>query len=102
MIERALTLMILSTAIGANASCVMDPPELGDIGPGSAQVCSDLESRFPDAELVVTGREVLSTTEVAVTASVNRGPVSLRYRLDGYSWRLEHDGTQAGHLPPQS
>jgi hypothetical protein len=36
MIERALTLMILSTAIRANASCVMDPPELGDIGPGSA------------------------------------------------------------------
>jgi hypothetical protein len=36
MIERALTVVILSTAMGANASCVMDPPELGDIGPGSA------------------------------------------------------------------
>ena len=102
MIERALTLVILSTAVRANASCVMDPPELGDVGPGSARVCSDLESRFPDADLVVTGREVLSATQVAVTASVNRGPVSLRYRLDGYSWRLEHDGTQASPFPPQS
>jgi hypothetical protein len=102
MIQRALTLAILSTAMGADAACLMDPPELGDIGPGSAIVCRDLESRFPDAELVVAGREILSAARVAVTALVNRGPVSLRYRLDGYAWRLEDDGTEASPLPPRS
>ncbi|MCG6862232.1 MAG: hypothetical protein LJE70_13300 [Chromatiaceae bacterium] len=87
--NRALILATLLVALGASANCVMDPPEMGDIGPSAALVCNRLGSQLPGASLVIEGRSIHSPTEVSVVASVNGTPVSLRYELFGYTWRLD-------------
>jgi hypothetical protein len=94
-----LILTLLPIAIGANANCVTDAPEIGDIGPGSDLVCNALESRFPGAALAVEGRAIHSPTEVTVTASVDGDPVSLRYELTGYTWRLDGSDARVATVP---
>lgn len=40
--KTSIILTLLPVALGANAACVTDPPEMGDIGPGSGLVCQEL------------------------------------------------------------
>lgn len=81
MIKQTLILAMLPVAVSANASCVTVPPEMGDIGPGSEQVCNELGHRFPRAVLAIQGRSIHSPTEVSVTATVDGRHMGLRYRL---------------------
>jgi hypothetical protein len=94
MIKQTLILAILPVAVGAHATCLTDPPEMGDIGPSSELVCNGLQHRFPGAALVVEGRSIRSPTEVAVVASVDGKRVSLHYELAGYAWQLAETGSR--------
>lgn len=93
--NRILILAMFPLALGANASCVTDPPEMGEIGPGSGLVCQELAQRFPDATLAVQGRSIHSPTEVEVTASVGGRPILLDYRLTGGEWIADGAGSNS-------
>lgn len=93
--NRLLILAMFPLALGANASCVTDPPEMGDIGPGSGLVCQELTQRFPGATLAVEGRSIHSPTEVSVTASVGGRPILLDYRLAGGEWIVDEAGSRS-------
>jgi hypothetical protein len=86
-------LALLPVALGANATCVTDPPEIGDIGPSSGLVCQELTQRFPGANLAVEGRSIHSPTEVTVTASIDGRPILLAYRLTGLTWSADDTGS---------
>jgi hypothetical protein len=92
--NRTLIFALLPVALGASANCVTDPPEMGDIGPGSALVCNELGRQFPGATLAVEGRSIHSPTEVTVTASVNGRPIRLGYTLAGFTWGLHDAGAR--------
>ena len=64
------------------------------IGPGSDLVCGELEDLHPGAVLAVEGRLIHSPTEISVVATVNATPVTLRYDLSGYRWRLNDTRTR--------
>ena len=75
MIKQTLRSGILQVAFSAQAACVTDPPDIGDIGPSSHLVCAELERQFPGAAMAVTGRAVHSPTTVSPWTSrsaVNR------------------------------
>jgi hypothetical protein len=99
MIRQTLILAVLPAAFATQAACVSDPPEIGDIGPGSELVCAGLERRFPGANLAVEGRSIHSPTEVSVDVSVDGRPLALSYTLSGYSWRLDDTGARVADLP---
>lgn len=86
MVKHTLVLGTLLFAFDANASCIIDAPEVGDIGPSSELVCRELENRFPASILVVESRNIHSPEKVSVQASVNGEPVTLRYELVGFAW----------------
>lgn len=88
-------------ALGANATCVTDPPEIGDIGPGSGLVCQELMQHYPDAAIAVVGRSIHSPTEVTVTASVDGRPILLAYRLTGFTWSVDDTGNGVVDGGPQ-
>jgi hypothetical protein len=93
--NKMLILAMVPVALGANATCVTDPPEIGDIGPGSGLVCRELTQRFPGTALAVEGRSIHSPTEVRVTASVDGRPILLAYRLTGFTWSVDNIGNGA-------
>ncbi len=93
--NRILILSIFPLALGASASCVTDPPEMGDIGPGSELVCQELTRRFPGAALAVEGRSIHSPTKVSVTASVDGRPILLDYILTGLNWDANETGSRS-------
>lgn len=99
MIKQLLVLAILPVSVSATATCMTDQPEIGDIGPDSELVCKELALRFPDAALAVEGRAIHSPTTVSVVASVDGKPVSLRYGLSGYSWRLDETDARITDAP---
>ena len=102
--KSTIILALLPVTLAASANCVMDPPEMGDIGPGSALVCRELMQRFPGAALRVEGRSIHSPTAVTVTASVDGRPIGLAYRLAGLTWSVDDTGSGlagAGALPPR-
>lgn len=101
--NRMLILALLPVAVGASASCVTDPPEIGDIGPDSEIVCRELARRFPGAGLEVVGRSIHSPTDVSVMASVDGRPVMLDYRLAGLAWGVAKTGSpSADKASPQA
>lgn len=106
MIKQTLALgmfAMFAAALAANATCVSDPPEIGDTGPASELVCSELERRFPGSAIAVEGRSVHSPTEVSMIVSVDGAPVRIDYELSGYSWRLDDDSIRtADTLTPQA
>ena len=87
-IKQMLILSMLPVAVSAQATCVPDAPEIGDIGPSSEVVCGQLDRRFSGTKSVVEGRAIHSPTEVSVRASVDGTPVRMGYELTGYTWRL--------------
>jgi hypothetical protein len=87
-IKQMLILSMLPVAASAQATCMSDAPEIGDIGPSSEVVCRQLESHFAGAKLAVQGRAIHSPTEVSVLTSVDGTPVRMGYELTGYTWRL--------------
>jgi hypothetical protein len=97
--NKILTLALLPITVAASANCVTDAPEIGDIGPSSALVCTALESRHPGTALTVEGRAIHSPTEVSVMASVDGRPVSLNYELSGYTWRLDQAAARVANVP---
>jgi hypothetical protein len=99
VIKQTLILGLLPVFVSAHATCVRNPPEIGDIGPSSELVCAALERQFPDASLKVVGRSIHSPTEVSVAASVDGRPIALRYELSGYTWRLARDGRRIAAVP---
>jgi len=97
-----IILALLPLALGAEASCVPDPPEMGDIGPGSGLVCQQLMQRHPGTALAVVGRSIRSPSDVSIQVSVDGRPVVLAYRLTGFTWRADDsssDVAEAGPLP---
>jgi hypothetical protein len=101
-IQRMLILSLLPAAVGAQASCLTDAPEIGDIGPGSDLVCDQLRDQFPGAALAIENRVIHSPTGVSVLASVNGAPIELRYDLTGYVWHLTSTDTgMADHAAPE-
>lgn len=92
--RRLLILSLLPVVFGAEAACVTDAPEIGDIGPGSELLCDQLQNRFPGATLAVKGRDIHSPSVVSVLVSVDGTPMRLRYDLAGYVWHL--NGTDNG------
>jgi hypothetical protein len=99
MINQTLALTILPLAFATHAACVTEPPEIGDIGPDSELVCNALEQRFPGATLAVVNRSIHSPSQVSVAASVNGRPITLRYELSGYTWRLDESGARIADIP---
>lgn len=75
MMKHTLALSTLLVAFDAGAGCLVDAPEIGDIGPSSELVCQQLERRFPGSTLAVEGRGIHSPETVTVQASVNSEPV---------------------------
>jgi hypothetical protein len=100
MTRQMLILAILPVAFGAQAVCVPDAAEMGDIGPDSDLVCGELERLYPGATLAVEDRTIHSPTEVSVVAAVDGAPMSLHYRLSGYRWRLDATATPISYVPP--
>jgi hypothetical protein len=99
MIKPYLILAILPASLAANAVCMTDQPEIGDIGPSSELVCEALALRFPDAAMAVEDRSIRSPTAVSVDASVDGKPISLPYVLSGYTWRLDEPGARIVDVP---
>ena len=95
MHKHTLVISTVLFAFDANAGCMIDAPEIGDIGPSSELVCRDLEARFPNSILAVRDRHILTPEEVGVQASVDGQVVTLRYELSGFAWRTAED--DAGH-----
>jgi hypothetical protein len=94
--KRLLLLAIVPLAAGAEACCLPDAPEIGDIGPASSVVCRELEQRYPGADIKVTGRSIASDSDVAVTATIDGEALSLPYHLKGYAWELADTLAVAG------
>ncbi len=90
--RRFLALTMLPITLGAQATCVTPPLEIGDIGPSYTLVCAELERRFPDAALAVEDLAIHSPTQVSVIASVDSQPMPMRYSLTGYIWALDESG----------
>lgn len=93
--NRLLSIAMLPVALGANATCLTDPPEIGDIGPSSGLVCQELAQRYPGAALAVVGHSIHSPTEVGVRASVDGRTVPLRYTLAGFEWVADEAGSRS-------
>lgn len=99
-IRRMLLMAMLLPAVGgAQADCVTDAPEIGDIGPGADLVCDQLQQRFAGSVLAVAGRSILSPTEVLVLAAVDEQQLTMRYELDGFDWRLSATDASMGDEP---
>jgi hypothetical protein len=98
MIKQALPLVMLTIPPGATGACRTDQPEIGDIGPDSELVCKELVSRFPRADLAVTGRVIRSAKEVSVGARVDGRPLALHYVLSGYRWQLASTGDRLAQV----
>ena len=98
-IKQMLILSMLPVAVSAQAACVTDAPEIGDIGPSSEVVCDQLEGRFAGAVLAVEGRSIHSPTEVSVHTSVDGTPVRMRYELTGYTWHLNAAENSTANAP---
>ena len=92
--NRMFTITLLPVALSANAACLTDPPEVGDIGPGSGLVCQELAQRYPGAALAVEDRAIHSPSEVGVTASVDGSAVLLHYTLTGGEWVSDEAGSR--------
>lgn len=99
MMKLTLTLALLPAAFATQATCLTDPPEMGDTGPSSHLVCAQLERQFPGAALAVTGRAVHSPTAVSVDVSIDGQPMELRYDLSRYQWRLHPTGAGVADVP---
>jgi hypothetical protein len=88
MTKHPLVLGALYLAFDASAQCVIDTPEMGDIGPSSERVCSALEQRFPTATLAVENRIPDSPEAVSVLVRINGQRTALRYELSRGTWSL--------------
>ncbi len=97
MLPRALVLAALMLTLDANAVCVNDAPEIGDIGPASELVCGELEQLFPGSVLAVENREIHSPAAVLVLTSVDGVPVAMRYELVGLVWHLVGNADSIAH-----
>lgn len=93
---------LLPVALSANAACLMDAPEIGDIGPASGLVCQELARRYPGVALAVEGRSIHSPSEVTVSASVDGRPILLVYRLTGFSWTADATSNGVEDAAPRS
>ncbi len=88
MFKTTILTLGLLVVFNANAGCLPDSVELGDIGPESQLVCEKLESMYPDKHIVITGRELMSHNDVTILLTVEAQEVSLNYRLVGADWKL--------------
>lgn len=79
--------LFLSSSV--HGGCQADPPELGDIGPDSGNVCEMLEHQHPYSEQIrVVDRELYSRSRVRVMVALDNRPASLLFSLVGANWRL--------------
>lgn len=78
-----------------HAACLPDAAELGDAGPGSDLICDVLDARYPQAEIVILDRQILSPDAVIVQLEMAGRPEEIAYRLVGARWQLE-EATIAG------
>ncbi|MCG8426454.1 MAG: hypothetical protein MI754_03750 [Chromatiales bacterium] len=88
MIKKILIPLALVASSATQASCLTDVPEIGDIGPGSDQVCDLLRVTFPAASTAVIDRDVRGNNTVVVKVLVDEQPKFLHYHLIGVEWRL--------------
>jgi hypothetical protein len=88
MIKHPLVLGALFLAFDASATCLVDAPEMGDIGPSSELVCGSLENRFPGTTLVVENRIPPSPEAVSVLVRIDGKRAILRYALSRSTWNL--------------
>lgn len=79
---------VLVLSFDAHANCLLDAPEIGDIGPDSGVVCRELEPRFPGSTIAIENRSIHSPESISVLVSVNAKPMAMRYELSGAAWRL--------------
>lgn len=84
--SKHLILLLLPVAMGAHATCLTTPAEMGDIGPDPTLVCNHLSGQFPDAALTVGDRLIHSPTAVSVAATVDGKGILIHYGLAGASW----------------
>jgi len=69
------------------ATCTLDAPEIGDIGPDSQRVCEQLASQSPQSDIAILDRRIHSPEAVSVMVSVDGQRQSLEYVLRGADWR---------------
>jgi hypothetical protein len=62
---------------------------IGDIGPVSELVCTELERRFPDSITAVENRTIRSPCKVEILVSVDNKTMVLDYELAGFTWELD-------------
>jgi hypothetical protein len=84
---KLLSCMLIATS-GVQAQCLVDSPEIGDIGPASERVCTYLEQRFPTSALQVRSREIRSPRYVSLLVSVDGKPDRIEYELSGMNWSV--------------
>jgi len=88
MLKTILLPLTLSFSSVTYGSCLLDSPEIGDIGPGSQLVCQLLESRFPQLDIAILDRKIHSYDTVSVIVEVNDQHETMEYKLKGADWKL--------------
>ncbi len=86
MMKCILSLALLLTTAGANATCNGDSLEIGDIGPSTDMLCSSLNTQHPGQTIEITQRHVLSGERVSIDYSVSQTEHRIDYRLVGLDW----------------
>ena len=86
MFKRTILILILLAVSNANADCLQDTLEIGDIGPESQLVCDRLDSMYPGKHIEITGREIRSQSNMTIYLTIEGQKDSLSYRLVGANW----------------
>ena len=71
----------------ANAACLVDQPEIGDIGPASELVCESISNVSTNADIRIVDREIHSPDHVTVRVEHDGKMIGLDYQFAGFQWR---------------
>lgn len=80
--------LAMSAASTSYAACLPDAAEIGDNGPGSLYICEMLEARYPQLEIEILDRRIVSSDTVAVYLEMGGQAEVLEYNLVGAQWQL--------------
>lgn len=97
MLKTILLPLSLTFSSISFAACLPDSAEIGDVGPDSEIVCTELETRLPQSDIVVVDRNIHSPNSVSVIVMVDGQTESLEYKLIGPDWKLTVPALAGGY-----
>jgi hypothetical protein len=77
------------------AACLIDEPEMGDVGPASELVCESLAGFSRVGEVKIIDRDILAPDRVSIRVETLGRQIVLGYKLIGMEWRHTEDTTVA-------